>query len=231
MVPAELAAPLLVVVLALRGAAAVFLLATLVGGVPPLVRLGVAVATGAWTAAATLAAAPVGLAAGALAAIAVRELVIGATIGVVAAVPLLAIATAGRWVDRAAGEARHGPYRVLFGLLGAAVFVGVDGHVAVVAAILDSAAIVPAFARGAQPRVIDALGGLLGAALRLAIPWLVTAAVVELAAGVGARVAGRIGPHASAATGAAVPAALAMITAALLATLAVAMAAVVRGAL
>jgi len=57
----------------------------------------------------------------------------------------------------------------------------------------------------------------------------VTAAVVELAVGVGTRVAGRAGLFVP--RGAAVPAALAMMTAALGATLAVAIAALVRGAL
>jgi flagellar biosynthesis protein FliR len=209
-------------VLALRGAAAIAVLATLAGGVPRVVRLGLAAAVGLWT----------GLLAGpappgdAIAVIAVRELAIGAALGLVAALPLIAAATAGRLVDLA-GNA-HGTYRALFSILAAAVFVGIDGHVAAIAAIGDSFRAVPAIA-GAQPgarEAIRTIAALVGAAVQLAIPWLVTAAVVEIAVGVGVRVAGRAGLHAPA--GAAVPAALVMMTATLVSTLAVGVAALVR---
>ena len=209
-------------VIALRGFAAVAILTTLVGGLPRVVQLGLAAGVGLWAA----------LVAGAptiddgLALVAARELVIGATIGVVAVVPLLAAATAGRLVD-VAGHAR-GPYATLFQVLAAAVFVGIDGHVATVAAIAESYRRVPAVV-ATQPRVLDAIGSLIGDAVRLAVPWLITAAVVEIAVGIGARIGGRAALHAPA--GAAVPAALAMMTAALVATLAVAIAVLVRGAL
>ena len=78
-------------------------------------------------------------------------------------------------------------------------------------------------------RALAALGALVPAAVRLAVPWLVTATVVQLAAGVGLRLAGRAGAHGPSA--AAAPAALVMMTAALVGTLAVAIAALVRGAL
>ena len=81
----------------------------------------------------------------------------------------------------------------------------------------------------AQSTVLAALAGLVPAAVKLAVPWLVTAAVVQIALGVGMRVAGRASAFAPAA--AAVPAALVMMTASLVATLAVAMAALMRGAL
>lgn len=218
-------------VLALRGAAAVALLLTLVGGAPGIVQAGLAVGVGLWAAAvAGATAGPVAEAV--LWLIAARELVIGATIGVLAAVPLLAVATAGRVVARASGlpgEARtRGPYGALFTVLAAAVFVGIDGHVAVVEAIARSFREVPAVTT-IEPRVIAALGGLLPAAVRLAVPWLVTAAVVEIAAGVATRVAGRAAAHTPLA--AATPAALVMITASLIGTLAVAIAALVRAAL
>jgi flagellar biosynthetic protein FliR len=206
-------------VLALRGAAAIAVLATLAGGVPRVVRLGLAAAVGLWTA---LVAGPAPPGDG-LALSAARELAIGAALGLVAALPLIAAATAGRLVDLA-GNA-HGTYRGLFSILAAAVFVGIDGHVAAIAAIGDSFRAVPAIA-GAQPGAHEAIGALIGAAVRLAIPWLVTAAVVEIAVGVGVRVAGRAGPHAPA--GAAVPAALVMMTATLIATLAVSVAALIR---
>jgi flagellar biosynthesis protein FliR len=213
---------MITLVLALRGFAAVAILATLAGGLPRIVQLGLAIAVGLWAA----------LVAGAptiddgLVLVAARELVIGATLGVVAVVPLLAAATAGRLVDLA-GHAR-GPYGTLFHVLAGAVFVGIDGHVATVAAIADSYRRVPAVL-ASQPRVLDALGALIGDAVRLAVPWLITAAVVEIAVGIGTRVGGRASLHAPA--GAAVPAALAMITAALVSTLAVAIAVLVRGAL
>jgi flagellar biosynthesis protein FliR len=219
-------------VLALRGGAAVALLLTLVGGVPRVVQAGLAVAIGLWSAAVAGATAGVLAPDAALWLIAARELVIGATIGVVAAVPLLAVATAGRVVATASGlpgDARaRGPYRALFTVLGAAVFVGIDGHVAVVEAIARSFREVPAVTT-IEPRVIAALGGLLPAAVRLAVPWLITAAVVELAAGVAMRVAGRAAVHTPLA--AATPAALVMITASLIGMLAVAIAALVRAAL
>ena len=209
-------------VFALRGAAAVLVLTTLAGGIPRLVQLGLAVVIGLWSAV-IVGAPPI---TDGLSLIAARELVIGATLGLVAVIPLLAATMAGQLVDLA-GSAR-GPYGALFGVLAAAVFVGIDGHVAVVTAIADSHREVPAIF-GIQPRVVDAIAALVGAAVRLAIPWLVTAAVVQVAVGAGTRLAARSGAFIPGA--AAVPAALVMITAALVSTLAVAIAALVRGTL
>lgn len=211
-------------VLALRGAAAVAVLLVLVGGVPRVVAGALAVATGVWTA---LLVAPSHATFVSLA-FAVREVALGAALGIAAAVPLIAAATAGRLVDFAARGRERGPYAALFGVLAAAVFVGIDGHVAVVAAIVDSHRTLPAL-DGARPGVLAALAALVPAAIRLAVPWLVTAAVVEIAVGAGARLAGRSASHAPVA--AAVPAALVMMTAALVTTLALAIAALVRGAI
>ncbi len=212
--------------LALRGAAAVAVLTSVVGGFPRVVQLGLALVLGLWSAllAGTLLPsqlidAPILVAA--------HELVVGATIGLLAALPLLAAAAAGRLVD-VTMSARRGPYASLFAVLAGAVFVGIDGHVALVTAVVDSFRAAPAIASG-QPRVLAALGGLVPSAVALAIPWIVTAAVVELSIGAGMRVAGRAGAHAPAA--AAVPAALVMITAALISTVGVAIAALVRGTL
>jgi flagellar biosynthetic protein FliR len=212
-------------VLALRGAAAVAILTTLVGGIPSIVRLGLAVVFGLWAMIASGVALPdeVGWI------VVARELVIGATLGIVAAVPLLAARMAGALVSRVDAPSRasgQGAYGALFGVLAAAVFVGIDGHVAFVTSIAESFAAVPAVSE-IQPRVLGALGALIGAGVKLAVPWLVTAVVVELAVGVGVRVAGRAGLHAPVA--AAVPAALVMMTAALVSTLAIAIAAVIRG--
>ena len=213
---------MMTLVLALRGVAAVLVLTTLAGGIPRIVQAGLAAVLGLWSAllVGTQPDGPVLV-------IAARELVVGATLGILAALPLVAAAIAGRLVD-VAGSARRGPYATLFGILAAAVFVGIDGHVAVITSLVDSFRTVPAIAT-TQPRVLAALGGLVPSAVTLAIPWLVTAAVVELAIGVGMRLAGRTGAHAPAA--AAVPAALVMMTATLVATLAVGIAVLVRGAL
>jgi flagellar biosynthetic protein FliR len=210
-------------VLALRGAAAIVVLTTVVGGIPRVVQLGLAAVLGLWSAilASTVAPAEASLL------IAAHELVVGATLGLLAALPLLAAAAAGRLVDVTL-SARQGPYGGLFAVLAGAVFVGIDGHVALVTAVVDSFRTAPAIA-GTEPRILAAIGGLIPSAVALAIPWLVTAAVVEIAVGAGVRIAGRAGPQVPVA--AAVPAALVVITAALVSTLAVAIAAFVRGAL
>jgi flagellar biosynthesis protein FliR len=212
------------VVLALRGAAAIGVLTTLVGGLPRLVQLGLAALVGAWSAVVVGAASPA-VPMDALWPIAARELVIGATIGLVAALPLIAAAAAGRLVDLAAGAHSGGPYGALFGVLAAAVFVGVDGHVAVIEAIATSFRDAPAVVAMA-PGALATLAALVPAAVQLAMPWLITAAVIDLAVGVAVRVAGRVASAVPLA--AAAPAALVMMTASLLGTLAVAIARVVR---
>lgn len=211
-------------ILALRGFAVIVVFTTLVGGIPRAVQAALAITLGLWSAlllAPTHAIVP-------SCATAVFELAIGAALGVIAATSLLAATTAGRLVDHAATGRAQGPYGWFFGLLAATVFVGIDGHVAVLTAIVDShdslRAIPPA-----RPRVVAAIAQLLPAAIRLAIPWIVTAAVVHIAIGVGTRLAARAGAHAPAAI--AVPAALVMMTASLVAALAIAMAALLRGAL
>jgi type III secretion protein T len=198
-------------VLGLRATAAVVVLTTLAGGVPRVVQGGLAITFGAWTA--IVLGPPV---AGADLALAVSEVAFGAALGLVAAVPLVAARTAGALVD-ATGPGK--PYAPLFGVLAAAVFVGIDGHVAMVTAIVESRTV-------GQGTVIDALAALVPAAVRLALPWLITAAVVQIAVGVGVRVAGRAAAHAPAA--AAVPAALVMMTASLVGVLAVGIAALIR---
>ena len=207
-------------VLALRGVATVLVLTTLVGGLPRIVQAGLALFVGLWSS--VLASAFVASIAvdDGLLLVAARELVVGATMGLVAAMPLLAAQIAGRLVDLvAAGNNRPtGAYRALFGILAAAVFVGIDGHVIVMTSLVESFRDVPAIVT-TQPRVIDAIGSLIANGVRLAMPWLVTAAVVEIAVGVGMRLAGRAG--AGVPSTAAVPAALGMMTAALVGTLAV----------
>jgi len=230
---------MMILVLGLRGFAAMLVLTTLVGGIPRVAQLALAVTLGLWSgllvASATAGGASGGLAEGAVAAsagvsvaAALYELAIGAAMGVMGAVPLLAASTAGRLVDIAATGRAQGPYSLLFGVLAAAVFVGIDGHVAVLAAIVESHRAIGSLVT-MEPRVVAAIAQLIPVAVRLAVPWLVTAAVVHIAIGVGTRIATRAGAHAPAA--AAVPAALVMMTASLVATLAIAMAAIMRGTL
>lgn len=206
-------------VLALRGIAAVAVLTTLVGGIPRVAQAALALGLGLWAALVVGGTVPFAWE------LAARELVIGAALGVLAAIPLLAAATAGRLVDIAATGRPRGPYERLFGVLAAAVFVGIDGHVAVIAALVESERAMPVLA-ASRASVLGAIGALVPAAVRLAVPWLVTAAVVQVAAGVGTRLAGRA--SANVPTAAAVPAALVMMTAALVGTLAIALAGLVR---
>jgi flagellar biosynthesis protein FliR len=214
---------MIALVLALRGAVAIAVLTTLAGGIPRIAQAGLAVTIGLWSAAMVLPSTQ-----GASIVVAIHEVVIGASLGVMAAIPLLAAHSAGRLVDLAATRRAHGPYGLLFGVLAAAVFVGINGHVAVMVAIVDSHRTMPSLG-ATEAGVLAALAALVPSAIRLAVPWLVTAAVVEIAIGAGVRLANRSGAHAP--TAAAVPAALVMMTASLVATLAIAMAAMMRGAL
>ena len=134
-------------------------LTTLVGGIPRVVQGALAVALGLWAAliATDGGAALAQLSIGALAAIAAHEAALGAALGSSAALPLLAAAAAGAVVDHAQ-RARRGPYAPLFGVLAAAVFVGIDGHVAAIAAVVDSYAAAPA--TGDRAGVLATLGAL-----------------------------------------------------------------------
>jgi flagellar biosynthetic protein FliR len=198
-------------VLGLRGAAAILVLTTLAGGIPRVVQGALAVTIGAWTA---LVLGPPA-AGGDVVAIAASEVALGAALGLMAAVPLVAAQTAGRLVDVAGQQKTYG---TLFGVLAAAVFVGIDGHVAVVTAIVESHGRLPAVAV-ARPAVMAALASLVPSAVALAVPWLVTVVVVQIAIGAGVRVAGRSGTHAPVAV--AIPTALVMITASLVSVLAI----------
>jgi flagellar biosynthesis protein FliR len=216
---------MVLVVLALRGVAAVLVLTTLVGGIPRVVQGALAVTIGVWSA--VLVARTHGALSPTWAA-AFNELAIGAALGIMGAMPLLAASAAGRLVDLAATGRAQGTYSTLFGVLAAAVFVGIDGHVAVMRAIVESHGTTSVLT-ASQTNVVLVLAKLIPAAVRLAIPWLVTAAVVQLAVGVGTRVAGRTGVFLPGAI--AVPASIVMMTASLVATFAIAVAALVRGAL
>jgi type III secretory pathway component EscT len=184
---------------------------------PRLVRLGLVVLAGVWTAAAV---GPlVALEWAALA----REAVLGLALGIAAAIPVLAAQTAGRLID--ANVRPHSNfYDAVFGVFAVATFVGIDGHVAFATGIIESHR---ATAGLAQTHALDALATLIPIAVQLAVPWLITAAIVEVALGVGGRLAAQAATFSPIA--AAVPAALAMMTAALIATLGVVIAAAIRG--
>src|SRR5262249_22592968 len=144
-----------VVVLSLRGIAAIAILTALVGGIPRVVQTALALGFGVWSA---LLVAPAH-ATFVSAAVVAHEIAIGSALGVAGVVPLLAAATAGRLVDLAASRRAHGPYRALFGLLAAAVFVGIDGHVAVVRALVASHRSIVAIG-DASPSVLAALAAI-----------------------------------------------------------------------
>jgi flagellar biosynthesis protein FliR len=211
-------------ILALRTFAAVIVLTTLVGGLPRVIQVAVAASLALWSALLLLP----GSAVVPAWPLAVQEIVLGAALGVLGAVPLLAASAAGRLVDVGATGRAQGPYGTLFGVLAAAVFVGIDGHVTVVTALVESHRALPVVA-SSRIGVVAAIAQLVPAAVRLAIPWLVTAAVVQIAVGIGTRVAARVAGHLPSAI--AVPAALTMMTASLASTLAITMAALMRGAM
>jgi type III secretory pathway component EscT len=208
-------------ILGLRGAAAIGILLALVGGIEGVTLVAVAVATGLWTA---LLVAP-GSAVDAAPWLLLHEVAIGAALGIAAAVPLVAARAAGLIVDRAAGG--HGIYRRLLDVITGAVFFGVDGHVAVVRAIVMSHRAVPAMAE-VRPRVTAALASLMPSAVVLAAPWLVTTAILAIAFGIADRVAARTATHTPTAVGA--PTIVAMMTAALVAAFATALARLVIAA-
>lgn len=228
-----------------RGFAAIAVMTTLVGGIPRVAQVALAIGCGMWTSVVMATrlttvnlpqhalfgsvADPGGAGGIALSwQLAMAELAIGAVLGVVAAVPLLAARTAGRMTDISAAGRGGGPYEALFGLLAGVVFLGTDGHTATMTAIVESHHTMPflALTRG---HLVAGLARLMPAAIRLAIPWLVTAAVVQVAIGVGTRLAGRASAHMPSSP--AMPAALVMMTATLVGTFSMAVVAIVRGTL
>lgn len=223
---AELAPLLVRGAMGLRGAVAVAIFAALLPGIPRLAQLGTAVLLGVWSAIALSPAsgAPLSVSSPELALVAAREIALGAALGVAAALPLAVAAVASGWVAGAAAAREQG---ALFSTLGAAVFLAVDGPAATLEAVAASHRAVPMLAAApAAASAHEVIAGLIGAAVRLALPWLATAAIVEVAVAVAARVAGR-----AAATwplSAAVPAAHATISAALVATFATGVAALAR---
>jgi flagellar biosynthesis protein FliR len=205
---------------AVRGFAAIGVMLAIVG-MARTVALALALAVGVWSALLVAPRLPMFFSI----AFVGQELAIGAALGVAAAVPLVAARIAGTLVDRGAGV--RGSYGGLLDVIAAAVFVGLDGHVAVVRAVVESHRALPALA-GQRTHVLAALASLVPSALALALPWLVTATVIWLAIGVSSRVAARTAQSLPSAAGAAVV--VAMMSAAFVSVFAVGVARMVTNA-
>jgi type III secretory pathway component EscT len=127
-----------------------------------------------------------GMAQGALA-----ELIRGAGLGLAAAAPWWAAATAGRWAGLSwRSDSRAPPVSLLYGAMMGVAFVAVDGPLLVCAAIARSYAIASV---GAPVRAADldlaALAAWLGVAVRLALPLALATAVAELSVAAATRAA------------------------------------------
>jgi flagellar biosynthesis protein FliR len=123
-----------------------------------------------------------------------REVLIGVSLGVVAAVPLLAASASGGWIGALSGDDDgRSPWITCFGLLAAVVYFGFGGHLAAVSAVGLSYRALPVGLGGQAAlagTIVDAGAALLAAALALAAPVLVTVVVVALAAAAIERAAG-----------------------------------------
>jgi flagellar biosynthetic protein FliR len=130
-----------------------------------------------------------------------REAAIGAVIAVVAAVPVVMAEAAGRLADLArTGGALDDDALARFTRIAAlVVFFGIGGHLAIARALADSYAALPigaASSAGAGAmieRTAIAAAQLVAAGMWIAVPWLVTGAVVEVGAAAARRAAGAIG--------------------------------------
>lgn len=126
-----------------------------------------------------------------------REVLIGATLGVVAAVPLVAAAAAGAWTAASQGgdDAGVGMWSWFFPVTAAMVFFAVGGHLAVIGALGMSYRALPV--GGAVVSTADAVGvvvassaHMIAAGLALAAPLVVAAMLATVLTGVVERAAG-----------------------------------------
>lgn len=171
------------VVASLRPIAALTVLALIVAPLPRWLGAAIGAAIGLFVAATVPAAATA--TAGLEVVTAAREIVVGGALGLVAALPLVALGWSAAVIDVAAGEPGA---RTIVMLAGGAVFAGIGGPALVAAAIVHSYAAIPI--AGSPPAVVPAIAALAAAAVRLAAPFLVGAAVVEVAVGAVGRAAG-----------------------------------------
>ena len=128
--------------------------------------------------------------------VAVHEILIGVALGLFAMVPFAAIAWAGGWIAVSARTGSAGLDRTavqLLRLTTAAVFIGIDGPKWIASAMARSFSALPIGESGGGlgDHLFAMLGGLASSALRLAIPFIVGAAIVEIAFGVAQRASGR----------------------------------------
>lgn len=130
-------------------------------------------------------------------AIVVREAMVGGVIALVAAAPVALAAATGRLADTAAGLDGDGDGDGPLGRFTRAavlvVFFGIGGHLAVARALVDSYQALPiglAPPIGALAAAAKAIAGLTAAGLWIAVPWIVTAAIVELGAAAARRAGG-----------------------------------------
>jgi type III secretory pathway component EscT len=196
-------------------------------GLPALARVALALAlTVLVYPAAAGAAGPLPTAGVDLALLGLRELLVGALLGLLVAVPLHAFESAGRLMDEARGARAEGPalpsgapatplgaFLFLYGLT---LFVLVEGHLSVVAAAAESYRTLPLGATLPQsaPAEVSALvihlgGQFFVVALGLAAPVIAVLLLLDLALGLAARVSpelseSALGPPLRALTGVAV---------------------------
>jgi type III secretory pathway component EscT len=139
-----------------------------------------------------------------LVALGAKELAVGAVLALVAAVPLIAADTAGRWIGGAIHPSAATSGGHVIGLLAVVLFFGVGGHRIVVEALAGSYQSVPLtapFDRDlAATQALGAIVALFAVAVALAAPSLVVGALVEVTIGLAAR-AGHLRAGAGAAAG------------------------------
>ncbi|MBK9033374.1 MAG: flagellar biosynthetic protein FliR [Myxococcales bacterium] len=126
-------------------------------------------------------------------AILARELALGASLGVTAAVPLVAAELIGSWLATTLGDTDEAsPWATATGLLGALVFFALGGHRAVMVAVVASYQVAPPAAGAAldATAVLDAGATLFGVAVALAVPVLGAVVVAALALGAVERASG-----------------------------------------
>jgi flagellar biosynthesis protein FliR len=122
-----------------------------------------------------------------------REVSIGAVLGVVAAVPLAAIAVAGQWSAAVAGDvadAEHGG--LLFRMVGALVYFATCGHLALVAALGDSYRVLPVLETRwlDASAVVHAGAALIALGVAMATPLFASALIATLVVGAVERAVG-----------------------------------------
>jgi flagellar biosynthetic protein FliR len=178
---------------------------------PALARLGLAFAlTLLVFPAAYAASGPLPAGGTALALLVVREVLVGALLGLVVAIPFYALEAAGRLVDAARGarmaevlaaptEVRTSPTGAFLLLLGAVLFLVVDGHLLVISAVGQSyralpvgAALPPDAPARVLPLALHLGSELLLVALGIAAPVLAAVVLVDLSLGLAGRLAPRL---------------------------------------